>query len=807
MSNSVQPAVPANEAFASGPVPDDCVSFINRSVNAKTGVTRVELNPAQATLALAYDTRQLSGGEVERLARQMAPIIGQRFETCTMRLGRQGGRACEACSAVLENRLQRVAGVRRASASYMGGALSVNYDHALIAPIQIAEYVQRLGVPLTLDAAEAVGPPKTPPAGLWFNIHTWLTPERLEAACAAITFIAMSGAFLAQRLGAPMPLTAGCYLAAYAAGGTFGLKGSLQALRHRTLDVDLLMVLAALGAWAVGSPFEGALLLFLFTLSNVMQAYAIDRARHAIQALIKLRPKEALTRRGGRLVRLPVENLLIGDVVVVRPGERLPVDGQVIEGESSVDQSSITGESVPETKTSGSEVLAGTINQSGGLEVRVSRLAHDTALAKMIKLVEEAHSEKAHTQRLIDRFEQVYAWCVIGLTALLVIVPTYVLGQAFGPAFYRAMTVLVAASPCALVISTPASILSAIGNGARRGVLFKGGIYVEQAAGIKVVAFDKTGTLTLGKPQVTDIVVLAGPASVNESELLMLAAAAEAKSEHPLAQAIVKAAQQRGLAPAEATAFQSESGKGARAVVAGQEIAVGNLRYFDGLLANGLEAARRALEQLQLQGKTSVLVARLLDGGRAEFLGLIAVADVVRPEAAQVVRELKAIGVERVVMLTGDNQRVAQSIAQQAGVDEFFADLLPEDKLRIIGELQNQVGPLAMVGDGVNDAPSLAKANIGIAMGAAGSDVALETADIVLMADDLRNIPYLMALSRETRKTLFTNLGFAVFMIGLMLAGIFLVHLPLPLAVVGHEGGTVLVSLNGLRLLLFRYRR
>jgi Cd2+/Zn2+-exporting ATPase len=788
---------------------EDCVSFIHDSVHAQSGIVRVGLDPGQAVLSLAYDARQLSAADVEQLAGRMAPTFHRHFETCTLRLGRQGGRACEACSAVLENRLRHMEGVRRASASYVGGALSVTYDNTLIAPSQIAEHVRRLGVPLAPDmgeAAEAAAAPSSAAAGLWCRARAWLTLNRLEAICTATTFVAMMGGILAQRLGAAVPMAAAWYSVAYVAGGAFGIKGSLEALRQRTLDVDLLMVLAALGAWAVGSPFEGAMLLFLFSLSNVLQAYAIDRARHAIQALVKLRPKEALTRRGGRLARLPVEKLLIGDVVIVRPGERIPVDGQVVEGESSVDQSSITGESMPVSKAPGSGVLAGTINQSGGLELRVARLARDTTLAKMIKLVEEAHSEKAQTQRLVDRFEQVYAWCVIGLTVLLIMVPVYVLGQAFEPVFYRAMTVLVAASPCALVISTPASMLSAIGNGARRGVLFKGGIYVEQAAGVKVVAFDKTGTLTLGKPQVTDIVPLAGPGQVGEPELLALTAAVEAKSEHPLALAIVKAAQQRGLVPAEATAFQSESGKGARATVAGQEIAIGNLRYFEGLRAEGLGEARGALQRLLDQAKTSVLVARLLDESRAEFLGLIGVADVVRPEAAQVVRELKAMGVERVVMLTGDNERVAQSIARQVGVDEFYADLLPEDKLRIIGDLQRQVGPLAMVGDGVNDAPGLAQANIGIAMGAAGTDVALETADIVLMADDLRNIPYLMALSRQTRKTLLTNLGFAVFMIGLMLVGIFLVRLPLPLAVVGHEGGTVLVSLNGLRLLLYRYR-
>jgi Cd2+/Zn2+-exporting ATPase len=368
------------------------------------------------------------------------------------------------------------------------------------------------------------------------------------------------------------------------------------------------------------------------------------------------------------------------------------------------------------------------------------------------------------------------------------------------------MTAMVAASPCALVISTPASILSAIGNGARRGILFKGGVHLEQAAGIRVVAFDKTGTLTHGKPEVTDVAPL--PAEPNTADdVLALAAAVEAKSEHPLAQAIVKAARLRELNIAEASAFQSESGKGVRAVVNGQDIGVGSLRYLEAFTIAEREAALRRIERFQSEGKTVVVVARFAEPRTAQLLGVIAIADVLRHDAAEAVRELKACGVERVVMLTGDHASVANAIGQQAGVDEVSADLLPEDKLRLIKELRAQYGAVAMVGDGVNDAPALATATIGLAMGAAGTDVALETADVVLMSDDLRNIPYVIALSRATRRTLLTNLGFAMFMIALMLLGIFAITLPLPLAVVGHEGGTVLVSLNGLRLLAYRRPR
>ena len=789
---------------------DNCATVVNDAVTHQPGLVNVHLDAQHELVQFDYDPQLMSDPDVVRVAQKMGPAFQHRFATCTMRLNQ---RACEACALALERQATRIPGVRRATASYMGGVLSVTYDNALITPAQIVTRVKSLGVsaesdevaPLRADAAVDAQPN-------WLTrARAALSSDRLELICTVVTFVAMLAAWAAERwLGAP-GVAAALYGVAYVAGGLFGVKGGLESLRQLTIDVDLLMVVAALGAALVGAPFEGAMLLFLFSLSNTLQNYAMDRTRNAIKALMKLRPNQATVRRGNRTALLPLEKIVVGDVMLVRPGERVPLDGVVVEGESALDQSSITGEAMPVGKTVGDAVLAGAINKQGSLDVRVSKLAKDSTLAKLIKLVEEAQSEKAKTQRFIDKAEQYYALGVIVLTVGAIVVPVFFLGEAFGPVFYRAMTLMVGASPCALVISTPASILSAIGNGARRGVLFKGGAYMEQAAGIKVVAFDKTGTLTMGKPRLTDVVILPGVDAkwaVTEPELLAMAAAVEAKSEHALARATVEAAQQRNLELSDAFAFQAATGKGAHAVVNGRTVRVGNLRYFEGTPCLGLDAATSVVARLQAEGKTSVVVARIgEDGATAQLLGVLAFADKVRADAAAVVRELKQIGVERVVMLTGDNQRAAQAIAAQVGLDEVYADLLPEDKVRLLKEIGHQYGPVAMVGDGVNDAPALAAATLGIAMGAAGTDVALETADVVLMSDDLQNIPYVIALSRQTRKTLIVNLAFATLMMGVLIVAALTSYLPLPLAVIGHEGGTVLVSLNGLRLLLFKRRK
>ncbi len=635
------------------------------------------------------------------------------------------------------------------------------------------------------------------------RLQAWVFSDRVEAVFVVITFLSMIIGLIAEKWLASAVIATAAYILAYLTGGIFGLKAGIASLRKRVIDVDLLMILAAIGAALVGAPFEGAMLLFLFSLSNVLQNFALDRTRNAIRSLMKLRPEEALVRRGSETVTLHIEEIVVGDHIIVRPGERIALDGRIIEGQSSVDQASLTGESMPVAKGVGDTVFAGTINQQGSLEVAVTRLAHDSAIAKLIKMVEEAQSEKAETQRFIDKAEQYYAVGVIAMTALAIIVPFFLLQEAFQPAFYRAMTLMVAASPCALVISTPATVLSAIGNGARKGILFKGGIYVEKAAEIKVMAFDKTGTLTEGKPQVTDIRVI--EKQLSDMALLALAGAVESRSEHPLAQAIVKAAESRGVELAEATGFQAHVGLGVQATVDGQHYIVGNGRFLSRFNSPQLEKARQVAAQLQDEGKTAVTIAELTNKTEAHILGVIGIADVLRPDVGRVIRELKALGVERTVMLTGDNERVAKAITAEAGLDGYHAELMPEDKMGLLKALGQQYGPVAMIGDGVNDAPALATADIGIAMGAVGTDVALETADIVLMADDLTKIPYLMALSRKTRRTLVQNLAFALGMILVLIGAVLGFNLALPLSVIGHEGSTVLVSLNGLRLLGFQY--
>ncbi len=634
---------------------------------------------------------------------------------------------------------------------------------------------------------------------LWAAMHN---EEIVARVLTAVTFIAMIAGLILQNRGEGEGIGAwawGAYAIAYLAGGYFGVQAGWASLRQWRIDVDLLMILAAVGAALVGAPFEGALLLFLFSLSNVLQDYALGRTRRAIQSLMALRPLTAQVRRGTAVREIPLEEITIGDILLIRPGEQIGLDGVVVAGQSSVNQAAITGESIPVTKQVGDGVLAGSLNERGALEVEVGRLAADSTLARLIKLVEEAQNQQAPTERFIDKAEQYYAAGVILMTILAIIIPPlFAIAEPFADTFYRAMTLMVAASPCALVISTPATVLSAIGNGARRGILFKGGAYVEDAARLKVIAFDKTGTLTTGKPVLTAVLPTA---ELKEAEVLALAAAVEAKSEHPLAQAILQAAKAQNVAIPEVTDFDSVTGRGARAQLGTTTLYIGSLSFVEGL-GVAQTAAHTQAEAWQDGGQTVIALARQTAADApVQLLALLAIADEVRSNAAEVIRQLRAKGIARIVVLTGDNERVGRNIGAAVGADEVFASLMPEDKLTILKELEAKYGPVAMVGDGVNDAPALAAATIGIAMGAAGSDVALETADVVLMGDDLRHLPYMIGLSHQTRRVLVQNLAFALGVIVVLIGSVLGFGLALPLSVVGHEGSTVLVSLNGLRLL------
>jgi len=508
--------------------------------------------------------------------------------------------------------------------------------------------------------------------------------------------------------------------------------------------------------------------------------------------LMEIAPHDALVVRNGEELHVPVEQLVVGDIVRIRPGDALPADGTVVDGQSAVNQAAITGESVPVDVTRGDSVFAGTLNQQGSLDIRVEKAAAESALAQVIRVVEEAQSQKAATQRAIERFGEIYAPIVLVLAALGIVVPMLIWHLPFPTAFYRGMVLLVAASPCALIISTPAAALSAIANGARRGILFKSSNAVEDVSQLKIIALDKTGTLTSGRPQVTDVVPLS---RIEPTELLRITASAEQRSEHPLAQAIVQHARSQQIALENPTEFLTFPGEGLHAEISDRTIWVGN----DKLLKRGPvtlttdQVATR--DQLAASGKT---VVHVFD--EVGLLGLLAMADQPRPEAAKVISRFHELGL-RPVMLTGDNEIVAHAIADRLGIKEVHAGLSPQQKVEVVRHLAETEGHVAMVGDGVNDAPALASATVGIAMGAAGSDVALETADVVLMGDDLESIPYVVALGRKARRVVKQNITFAVAVIITLVATNFCGWLTLPIGVIGHEGSTLLVALNGLRLL------
>jgi Cd2+/Zn2+-exporting ATPase len=608
-------------------------------------------------------------------------------------------------------------------------------------------------------------------------------------------------------------------LVAFAAGGYAGLIGAWEQARRGKFDVDFLMLAAALGAALIGEWTEGALLLFLFTLSGALETFAMGRTRKAIEALGKLRPETALVRRSdGVEEEVPVEQLLPGDVVLVKPGDRLPVDGLVIGGSSSVDQSTITGESVPVSKFPGEQVFAGTINGSGALAVKMTRPASESTLSRVIALVADAREDATPTQQFIDRFSQPYTYTVIGATVLAIVVPLFWMEEPFAVTLYRAMTLLVVASPCALIISTPASALSAIAAAARYGVLFKGGAYLELLGKTDAVVFDKTGTLTMGRTVVTNLHPLTNHTAEN---LLRMAASAETLSEHHIAKAVIEKARMLGLQLEKPIGFTAIPGEGITAQFARpthtETIYIGNDRLFLNHAMELSPAIRMIGATLQRQGKTVMLVVRrsrvedTLGADRDwEVMGYIAVADVLRTEAAESVRRLRANGIQRVAMMTGDNQAAADYIARQAGIDEVYANLLPEHKLELVKKLREQ-HTVAMIGDGVNDAPALATAQVGIAMGAGGTDVALETADVVLMSSDLGRLPFTLQLSRKANQIIRQNVIFSIGVIVLLVLSTILAPivwpgflLPLPLGVVGHEGSTLVVVLNGLRMLRLR---
>jgi len=590
--------------------------------------------------------------------------------------------------------------------------------------------------------------------------------------------------------------------AAYVIGGFESAREGLTTLvQEKELDVDLLMIISALGAASLGLwqreynlIVDGAVLILIFAISGALEGYAMGRTERNIQGLMSLTADTATVIRQEQEQVMPISALQVGDQVLVKPGELVPTDGVVTEGFSTVNQASITGESIPVEKTVGDEVLAGTLNGYGALRLMLHQPPESSLIQRVIRLVQQAQTEAPPSQRFMERFERRYAQAIVTVGVLLATLPPLLLGWGWEETIYRALVFLVVASPCALMASIMPTLLSGIANGARQGILFKNGAQLEQMGQVRAIAFDKTGTLTTGQLDVVNVL------ADDPDQLLTVAAALESLSEHPIGAAVVQAAQRQDLTRQAAVNGQAQVGLGITGEVAGQPAAVGKAAFVNAQIqAHGQAVAPHLVQQSQqweAEGKTVVWVAH-----SGKVLGLIAVADRVRPEAARAIARLKHLGIEQVVMLTGDNARTAHSMAQHLGVDQVHADLMPEDKVTVLRQLQQQYGSVAMVGDGINDAPALALATVGIAMGAAGSDVALETADIVLMADRLEKLEHAIRLGRRARAIVRQNIIFALGLIGVLIIGTLSGHITLPMGVLGHEGSTVIVTLSGLRLL------
>ena len=627
----------------------------------------------------------------------------------------------------------------------------------------------------------------------------------------------LAGLLAEFGLGASEPVFVGLYLLAYFFGGFFTVRGAWQSVLRGRFEVDFLMIVAAVGAAAVGKLAEGAVLLFLFSIGHALEEFAMARATRSIEALAELAPRTATVRVGQDATEeRPVEELVVGDVVVVRPNSRVPADGFVSVGSTAIDQSAVTGESMPVEKapvpsvekalanpeaiSSGSRVFAATVNGPGAFDMVVTAAAADTTLARVVTLVKEADTAQSPTQRFIDRFQRFYVPAVIAAVAVVFVVGVLFLQEPTVDSFYRSMLVLVAASPCALAIATPAAVLAGVARAARVGVLVKGGAPLETLGKVEAMAFDKTGTLTWGHPTVTDTIAAQGATT---AELSAVALAVETLSDHPLATAVVR--DLAGLVPDDARLAAAEleavTGRGVRAVVDGRPTVMGSLRMLSEAGAEPPAELVAAVEQLQSEGRTTMLV---LHGER--FLGVIGVMDAPKQEARDTLEVLRTAGVGELVLISGDNQQVAEAVGRSVGIDRALGELLPQDKVAVIRELGRESRITCMVGDGVNDAPAMANASVGIAMGAAGSAVALETADIALMADDLGRVPFMLRLSRATTRLIRQNLIAALAIVAALVPAS-LVGLAMGPIVFIHEGSTVLVVLNALRLLRFDNNR
>ncbi len=817
---------------------DACVARLTDALAATEGVERAHVVPAEndtpAQVCIHYDPDVVALPRIRRIAERAGARITGRYGHV---LWETDGLAHQRRARTVGERLKQQPGVVEAQANATG-PIRIEFDRTVTDEGALRRALGGLGVtvapgdpveqaarPDIDDHGDDAGHDHAPGekhdhaegdahgGGAHDHAHGGIFGERTEVIFAVLSGVCVAlgwalGALTEIAESVPFAL----FLGAYLFGGWFTVREAWDSIRAGRFEIDFLMLVAAAGAAALGEWFEGALLLFLFSIGHALEGYAMGRARKAIEALAELAPETATVRRNGSEHEVPVEELAVGDTVIVKTNERLPADGFVVKGTSAINQAPVTGESVPVDKRpvdnreaaltdpqaldAEHRVFAGTINGSGALEVVVTKTSAESTLARVVQMVTEAETERSPTQRFTDRFERVFVPAVLALVVLLLFA-WVVVDETFAQSFYRAMAVLVAASPCALAIATPSAVLSGVARAGRGGVLVKGGGPLENLGELTAIAFDKTGTLTEGKPRVTDVVPADG---ATEEDLLRTAVAVERLSDHPLAKAVVRHGEAQGVSSAEAHDLQSLTGRGIRAELDGEPVFIGKDDLFVEIEGPALpDAVRQTVERLETDGRTTMIVRR---GDR--YLGVLGLMDTPREAAKETIQRLRELGIERMVMISGDNQRVAEAVARAVGLDEARGDLMPDDKVETIKALSREA-KVAMVGDGVNDAPAMANATVGIAMGAAGSDVALETADVALMADDLRHLPFAVGLSRKTRgiirQNLWMSLGMVAFLVPATIFG-----LGIGPAVALHEGSTLIVVFNALRLLAYNDR-
>ena len=688
------------------------------------------------------------------------------------------GLSCPNCSKKFEKNVANIAGVSEASVNFAVGKITVT-GKASIEEIEAAGAFENLKI---IDESQR-------------EVSHEKTSKVKENWTLTLALMFIVGALISQSInGEQAFLTIGLFLSAIVIGGFSLFIEGIKDLFKLNFSMQLLMTIAIIGASTIGQWAEGSVVVILFAISEALEKFSMDKARQSIRSLMDIAPKEALVVRDGKEVSIHVEDILVGDIMLIKPGQKIAMDGVIVKGHSSVNQAAITGESVPVEKNVADDVFAGTLNEEGMLEVKVTKLVNDSTISKIIHLVEEAQGERAPAQAFVDKFAKYYTPAIMLISFLVVVIPPTLFNGDWNTWLYQGLSLLVVGCPCSLVISTPVSIVSAISNAAKNGVLIKGGIYLEEVGGLQAIAFDKTGTLTKGEPVVTDYIVVEDAKKDHYFEMI---AALESYSGHPLASAIMKELKQKNLSidHVKIEDFSSITGKGIKGKIEGVTYYVGSAKLFEVSL-NQATDLKTTYEKLQAQGKTVMIF-----GEENQILGMIAVADEVRVTSQQVIKELHEAGIKHTIMLTGDNETTAQAIGQEVGVTEIKGDLMPQDKLDYIKSLKNSYQKVAMVGDGVNDAPALAAASVGIAMGGAGTDTALETADVALMGDDLEKLPFLIRLSRKTLGIIKQNitLSLAIKLIALLL--IIPGWLTLWLAIVADMGATILVTLNGLRLM------